>query len=341
MRQTTTSNSVTALHSDKVRGGKEILKKPDSLRQGALVIFLYIYIYKALAREGQQSKAMEERNKTAVTVDKGQMYELLQSMIEVQKAMLSAKARASRHFFQPIGAEGDELAGTDPSSDAFFELDEIERERQLRIEKEADRRGFEGLIVITLFCFICLALITAYVGICWLNFTLIFGYPAIAAPPSPGPFVNQRYTFQYFCVYLLGINFLPPLCLMIAANIPNQISGKFLHQIVTILAFVVNVFSGIFLVLLYWWFCNGSNATMSVLANDVSWCCVHFASAPVLCPIAPTGCIPGSPTTRAELSVPLEYTLSMVAALVFFLLTWGHLQINAKFRRWNIWRTAL
>lgn len=276
---------------------------------------------------------MEEDTGGNIKVSGKMVEALLKNAALLQRVLLSSQKRISRHFFEPIGQEEE--------FPEFGEEEEFIDEKQERLEKNLNDRAFEGLVIITLFSFFCILLMTIYVGIAWLNFNMIFGYPAIAVPPSPGPFVSQRYTFMYFMVVLLGVNFLPPIALMIAGNIPDKISGIFFHQIMTILAFVINIISGLFLVILYWWFCNGAGATMSVLANDVSWCCVHFAANPIICPIAMTGCIAGSPTTRAELMLPLEYMLSMIAALIFFILTWGHLQINGSFGTWGLWRNAL
>lgn len=281
---------------------------------------------------------MEEGGNGKVQVDGRFVNALVQNTKLLQDALISIKNRTSDNIYFPIGQE----KGFD-EMDAANENDTLSYERQSRIEKNLNDRAFESLIIITLFSFFCILLMTFYVGIYWLNFNMIHGYPAIAVPPSPGPFVSQRYTFMYFCVYLLGINFIPPIALMIAGNIPTKISGIFFHQMTTILAFIINIFSGLSLLLLYWWFCNGAGATMSVLANDVSWCCIqkHYAENPVICPISMSGCIAGSIMTKAELTAAFGYVLSMVVALVFFVLSVVHLQLNGSLGTWGTWRTDI
>lgn len=281
---------------------------------------------------------METEEKEKIQVDERFVTALVKNTKLLQDTLISLKTRASNHLYFPIGQK-DDFNEIDETS----ERDRLVYERQDAIEKDTKNRAFEGLVIITLFSFFCILLMTIYVGIYWLNFNMIHGYPAIAVPPSPGPFVSQRYTFMYFCVYLLGINFIPPIALMIAGNIPTKISGIFFHQMITIVAFIINIFCGISLLLLYWYFCNGSHATMSVLANDVRWCLVekHLGANPVLCPISIVACMPGCVVTKAELMAPLEYVVSMMAALVFFLLTWVHLVINGSFGTWQIWRTDI
>lgn len=260
---------------------------------------------------------------------------LAQNTMMLQRVLMTSQRQLSDTFFPYIGANG-----TGDGGSGNGELGEVDP-RQAAIEKELDDRAFEGLVNITLFALFCMLIMSVYIGIVWLNFDMIYGYPSIGVPPSPGPFVNQRYTPMYFFVWILAFNLIPPIALMIAANTPNKISGLFFHRVVTILAFLINIVSPLVLWIMYWVFCNGSNAYRSVLANDVFWCCVHFAARPIECPIAMTGCVMGAPMTRAELMLPLEYLLTILLGILFFFLTWGHLQLNASFGPWGLWRTAL
>ena len=275
-----------------------------------------------------------EPQKASINVDSKLLNALLDVANTSNQVMSTLQQKIGSNVFMPIGQDTDEGY----ENIHYTRQDEIE-EYQERLEKSNDDRAFEGLIIIVLFSFFCLILLTAYIGIAWHNFTLIHGYPSLAVPQSPNEFVSQRYTFMYFCVFMLVINYLPNIALLIVANIPNKITGIFLHKFATFLAFVVNIFSFISLLMLWVFFCNGEIATMSVLANDAFWCCVHRATAPLLCPIPI--CIAGAPTTRKMLHAPLEYILSIVAGVVFFLLSWAHLQINGSIGSWGLWRTTL
>lgn len=222
-----------------------------------------------------------------------------------------------------------------------FEDDDELTNREQKIRELQWSRAIESIWTITGFSFLVLILMSIYIGWAWLNFSMIHGYPSLHVPGSPGPFVTQRYTPMHIFVYMLIFNVLPPIALLLVAAFPIKITPYTLHGATTLLALVANVISGIGLLVLWWWFCNSRNAYNSVLANDVCWCCVHYAFRPIECGFN-MDCIPGfCPAVRMGLHAPLEYRVSIVVAWVGVLFTYFHFVIAGKLHSWGVWRTAI
>jgi hypothetical protein len=154
----------------------------------------------------------------------------------------------------------------------------------------------------------------------WVSFPLwdtifIYGFPLMGIPPGPGAFYSARYGYQWWFLFFMTWNMLPPLTYFVAAiNNKSALLGWVFFAVILIvnIATVVSllVFVGV------WIFqCNNSlwmNSEGSI-CNSYQYCCNHFGSATNVC----------ANTTPCPYFLDLfpnyEFIQHMIFGLVFFL----------------------
>jgi len=208
---------------------------------------------------------------------------------------------------------------------------------QSRADEFMYNRAKEGMTIITVFALFSIIILNVYIAWAWLNIVMVHGYPVMHLPGSPGPFVTERYSAMRIFVYLIAFNAIPPILLLLSATYPVGISGNLFYNLSLILAGIVNIIAGISLLFQLWFFCQSANASMSTLANDVYWCCVHWPSNQVKCGfnINPGIC---AKTLQSQLRAPLEYIISIIVAFSFLLLTYFSFLISWRMSSWDLWR---
>jgi hypothetical protein len=145
----------------------------------------------------------------------------------------------------------------------------------------------------------------------------INGFPLLGIPPGPGPYYTNLYTYQWWFIFFLVGNILPPI--LYFASILNNKSTmvSWLFFWVTILI-CITTFVSLGVLFGVWIFqCNNSiwlNSEGSI-CNSYQYCCRHFASATNTCPNT-TPC--PYPT---DLQANGEYVQHMIFALIFDIMT--------------------
>lgn len=214
---------------------------------------------------------------------------------------------------------------------------EPEEAAQRRLIQE---RSTEGLIIASVYLLIASVAFTVWIALVWPALPVLHGYPSVGVSPgAPGEFVSQRYTSQWIFTYLLVINYAALAFLALATATPGRISGIFLHYVASLLSGVVNFISGVVLLVLGLWYCNGTNATWNAMANDVHWCCVHAASSAIaaeICGAIAPMCTPSK--VRSDLMTNQAYFWNVVGTwIAFFVISFGNLLLNWKLKDWRVW----
>lgn len=146
---------------------------------------------------------------------------------------------------------------------------------------------------------VVISLIYLLLFVYWAAFPLwdtifIDGFPLFGIPPGPGPFYSTRYSYQWWFLWMLTLNFMPPYLFFIAAIRRKSYLASsayfwlsFLVQLITFVAVIVFICVWIFSC--NYWFSGDS------ICNSPLYCCQHFADAPGICPNV-TPCIAGNVT---------------------------------------------
>ena len=223
-----------------------------------------------------------------------------------------------------------------PSAPIGVSIDEQE-DRDLKLQSE---RATEGLAIVSAIVFLTSAAFVLWAAFAWTTLRFEHGYPSVGVSPgAPGQFLSQRYTSMWWFSYLLVVNYAVTAFLALAVATPGRITGIFLHYLSSLLAGGINFFSGIVLLVLYWWYCNNASATWNAASNDIRWCCVHGNASPLaaeLCgAIDPMTCAPM--VTRTVLAIDDAYFWMIVGAWIAFALAFVHLILNGKLLAWRVW----
>jgi hypothetical protein len=151
------------------------------------------------------------------------------------------------------------------------------------------------------------------------------GYTRFGTPPSPNNWESSRYTWLYWCVWLVTLNLLLPY-LLSAALLNNTVPeyAKF-HYWISFVFIWLNIINWIMLSIIWLFFCNGSGTYGNSACNSIYWCCVYFAASPTAsqwCPnVGP--CIPDV----TSLARNDEFFQAWLFAALFILWSWGHRKV--------------
>ena len=216
----------------------------------------------------------------------------------------------------------------------------VEEQEDIDLSLQSER-ATEGLTIVSVLIFFLSLGFALWAAFVWVPLRFEHGYPSVGVSPgAPGMFLSQRYTAMWIFCYSLVINYAAVAFLALAVATPGRITGIFLHYVASIAAGGINFISGLALLFLALWYCNGASATWNAAANSVKWCCVHASSSPLaaeLCgAIDPLTCVPAVGSS-AELSMDMYYLWMMLGAAIAFGFAFVHLIINGKLTQWRVW----
>ncbi len=157
------------------------------------------------------------------------------------------------------------------------------------------------------------------------------GYPRAGTPPSPNSFQSARYTWDWWMIWLLGLNaFLPMLFAFALAN--NSIEEfTRLHKFFSTMAMLMNALIVVFLTVQWLFFCNSTFQFLGRACADYRWCCVYFPSE--WCPNA----VPCTPNvTSAMLERNHVMMQHWVFSFVFLVLAFWNTSINKDMREFGL-----
>lgn len=163
------------------------------------------------------------------------------------------------------------------------------------------------------------------------RFTHEYTQPGI--PPGPGPFSSARYGWEWWHVWLLGLNWLLPYLWGMA--LLNNFYGEYarLHYFVSRLTLLTNFWTFIFFSVSWIFVCNNGLVPYATACNDLRWCCVYFPS--TWCPnIVP--CTPN--VTPGELTRTDAFFQMWLFSLLFVLWGLAHRSLNGRMREMGLFK---
>jgi len=198
--------------------------------------------------------------------------------------------------------------------------------------RDPTRRHYIGA---TIFIFFSALVFFYWAGFPLNNTVFEHGHPNLASE-LPGLFKSSRYTYEWWLLWALSMNALPPLLLAIALTETRVEEYAVVHGMVSGLMLIV---SGTVFVLLYIQSCINCNTAFSVAStwcNDYRYCCAYFSitqEAIERCPNS-TPCIPD--ITSDMLGLNGEYVQHIIFALVFAAMALAHLGVKDRMSRFGV-----
>jgi hypothetical protein len=167
------------------------------------------------------------------------------------------------------------------------------------------------------------AAIFFYWTIVLINTIFTNDYANFTIPPLPGAFVDSRYGWEWWCVFILGFNVFLPFTLQFALLNNDIEEYARLHMWFSTSAMVGNAIIFFILTLLWLASCNNHFSAGASMCNDYRWCGVYFPSA--ICPNS----IPFTPAiVTPNLARNAEASQHWIFCLVFGVLAWWHTSLN-------------
>jgi hypothetical protein len=177
----------------------------------------------------------------------------------------------------------------------------------------------------TLFLFFSAAFWFYWAAFPLVNTIFLDGYPG-----RYDRFVTARYTFDWWNVWLLGLNALVPITFSMAlTNNSIEEYGR-LHKFFSIMAIVLNLY--VIAVTTFMWLAfTNTSFSAGISGNDYRYCCAFFPSD--WCPNT-VPCVPA--VASGALSRNAEATQHWVFAFVFFVLACWNTSINGDLKEFGV-----
>lgn len=176
------------------------------------------------------------------------------------------------------------------------------------------------------------AFIYAGVFCYWAAFPLLdtvftHGYPLFAIPPSPGPYYSDVGNYQWWFLWLLSTNLIPPIVFVMVITLKKSKFTTLAHYWLSVLVSILSSITFIVFLGILVFDCN-YNWSAGSICNSARWCCQFFANAPNFCPNV-TPC-QGSRIPDAA------FLQNLVLSLVFSLLSLGQVWINFRMQKYSV-----
>lgn len=156
-------------------------------------------------------------------------------------------------------------------------------------------------------------------------------YANFSTPPLPGVFSDSRYGWEWWPVWLLGLNVFLPFALQFAMLNNHVLQYSRMHRWFSTTAMITNLVAFALLTVLWLVRCNNTYSGSASMCNDYRWCGVYFPSQ--YCPNA----VPFVPAVSAtDLSRNSEASQHWIFSLVFWLLAWWHTSLNGDLREYGV-----
>lgn len=183
----------------------------------------------------------------------------------------------------------------------------------------------------TLFIFLCLGAYFYWASIVLNHTYFAHGYQRFGTPPSPGAFLSARYGFDWWTIWLLSLNVLPPMMLCFALTNNKIETYTILHRWLAIMAIVVCIWCFVNLTWRWLLACNSAYSGSSSSCNDYRWCCVYFPS-----DWCPNNAMCTPDVTSSELGRNPENFQHWLFTFVFFVLAIWNYSINGDLIRLGV-----
>lgn len=179
------------------------------------------------------------------------------------------------------------------------------------------------------------AFVYALVFVYWAAWPLwdtqfIQGYPLMGIPPGPGPYWSTIGNFQWWFIWLIALNIIPPIVFVMAIAWQKRshiITNA--HYWLSLAVSIAGIMTFLVCLGILIFNCNYSWSGLSICNSDL-YCCHHYPSNPALCPNV--GPCPGD----AFLYPNGEFTQHLVFSLVFSILSLIQVWINFRMQRYGV-----
>lgn len=186
-------------------------------------------------------------------------------------------------------------------------------------------------VTATLFLLMNMAVSFYWTAFPLVNSIFYDGHPHAGTPPSPGPHMSARYTWDWWMVWLLGLNIFVPFLFALALTNNSIEEYTRLHRFFSQMAMILNLVVAIMLSVQWLFGCNGTTRWFGNQCSDYRWCCVNFPS--VWCPNT-TPCTPAV----TDLYRNSEQLQHWVFSFVFGVLAFWNASINKDLREFGVLR---
>lgn len=156
------------------------------------------------------------------------------------------------------------------------------------------------------------------------------GYPLMGIPPGPGPFWNELGRFQWWFIWLLAGNVIPPILYLMAAAMKRR--SHFVtaaHFWLSLLVSIASLMTFVVCLGILAFNCNYSWSGGSV-CNSELYCCIHYPNNPNLCPNV--GPCPGS----VFLYPNAQFSQHIVFSLIFCVMSLIEVWLNFRMRAYGV-----
>jgi hypothetical protein len=140
------------------------------------------------------------------------------------------------------------------------------------------------IIVIAVVLLLVLAYATLYVAfliVVVANIRFLHGYPRFG-DLQPGPFVSDRYNFEWFLLMFSVVRFVPALLLLWSLNRITQLWKRDIHRALVQIGILLGIFTLICQLIISCGFCNNPFFPASI-CNSPDYCLVFGADHPDRC----------------------------------------------------------
>lgn len=150
------------------------------------------------------------------------------------------------------------------------------------VASPSEKNSSEGKLLLIAVSLVYVGIFTYWCAFPLLDTLYMYEYPTLGIPPGPGKFISTLYTWQWFFIWILICNYLPPVISMFTLMMEKSHLLTAFHFWSILL---IGILSGIcfltFLGILVGdcnWFYSGES-----ICKSYRWCCSHFAVAYELC----------------------------------------------------------
>lgn len=172
----------------------------------------------------------------------------------------------------------------------------------------------------------------------WVAFPLsdmyfVDGYTRIGTPPAPNNWKSSRYSWEWWHIWLLGLNMLLPY-LLASAMLNNELpEWSRIHYFCARILLLVNTWAFVGLSVQWLFLCNNSLVPWATACNDKRWCGVYFASSVSAAEWCPNTTPFFPDVTGDQLSRSGEFFQAWLFSLLFILWALAHRAVNAGLRQ--------
>lgn len=177
----------------------------------------------------------------------------------------------------------------------------------------------EGRILGLIYALLFTGLYAWWVAWPLLDTIYLNGYPQIAIPPGPGPYISYLYDWQWWLTtFPMTLTILSPALFMAALANTEVSAAGFFHYWVSVVIAIGLIISSLSFVGIYFFWCNNGPfwfswyLTPNSICNSYEWCCENWPTFPPQC--ANVGPCADSPVT---LFPNPEFTTNLVVSLLF------------------------